>query len=450
MAWCKLKQIALLLSIIMFANSVQAFEIIKKDARQKEAQYIHKVHKNEEKEKLGRKKENYKPSGFMTVEEYNELSKYTEEPVEPEVKKVRDSELKYVPEPTYKIVRYNDPPGSPELNITKKFYQLHQYNGQGVVAPDYSMIVYPVVYYYSSSDSTASDLFVIKLPQEGSPLSKIKNAKTSDRLPDPIISTEKSVDNDTAFRTLTPVDFSADGHQLLAKEKIGSSQDGIWKTNAIVYDFDTNTSYNLVEVRDAIAYYWKENKNLNLDECRWDIYPLGFLQDEPGRIAVNAYGYTGDLPVNLGIWSVDIHGEQSRLIAFDQKEVNFSINGFKLIQDGVVARTIVEKEQKALKKADKRDARQAKRQEKAAYREMNREYRATIKDMNWYYKQDMKDLKKINSMKGSTTFEDLPAAFKEYKAKELQKDIKHIEKQIKKEEKQLEKLENKLNDELSD
>ena len=72
MAWCKLKQIALLLSIIMFANSVQAFEIIKKDARQKEALYIHKVHKNEEKEKLGRKKENYKPSGFMTVEEYSE------------------------------------------------------------------------------------------------------------------------------------------------------------------------------------------------------------------------------------------------------------------------------------------------------------------------------------------------------------------------------------------
>ena len=434
----------------MITNSAHAFGIIKKDARQKEAQYIHKVQKNEEKEKLGRRKDAYKPSGFMTVEEYNELSKYTEEPVKVEIPKVKDSELKYVPEPTYKIVRYNDPPGSPELNITKKFYKLHQYNGQGIVAPDYSIIVYPVVYYYPNSNSTASDLFVIKLSEEGSPLSKIKNAKSSDRLPDPIISTEKSIDNSTAFRSLTPIDFSSDSRKLLVKEKIGSSYDGIWQTNAIVYDFDTETSYNLVEVRDAIAYFWKENKDLNLDECRWDIYPLGFLLDDPNRIAVNAYGFTGDLPVNLGIWSVDVHGEQSRLIAFDQSEVNFSINGFKLVQDGVVARTIVEREQKALKKADKRDKRQAKRQEKAAYREMNREYRETIKEMNWVYKEEMKDLKKINSMKGSTSANDLPEAFREYKVKELQKDIKSIEKNIKKEEKKLEKIETKLYNSFGD
>ena len=434
----------------MIANTAQSFEIIKTDARQKEAKYVHNVQKHDEKEKLGRRKDAYKPSGFMTVEEYNKLSQYTEEPVEEEIPKVKDSELKYVPQPTYKIVRYNDPPGSPELNITKKFYKLHQYNGQGIVAPDYSIIVYPVVYYYPNSNSTASDLFVIKLSEDGTPLEKIKKAKSSDRLPEPIVSTEKSIDDSTAFRSLTPVDFSSDSRKLLLKEKIGSSYDGIWQTNAIVYDFDTETSYNLIEVRDAITYYWKENKNLNLDECRWDIYPLGFLQDNPDRIAVNAYGFTGNLPVNLGIWSVDIHGEQSRLIAFEQTEVNFSINGFKLVQDGVVARTIVEREQKALKKSEKRDERLAKRREKSAYREMDKEYRATIKEMNWVYKQEMKDLKKINSMKGSTSANDLPEAFKEYKVKELQKDIKKIEKQIQKEEKQLNKIEVELYGEASD
>ena len=450
MVWYKLRKIAALLSIVMIVYFAGSYPAMSRDVRQKEAKYLHNVKKNEEKEKYQKKVYDIKPSGFMTVEEYNELSKYTEEPVKEDIPKVKDSELKYVPEPTYKIVRYNDPPGSPELNITNKFYKLHQYNGQGVTAPDYSMTVYPVVYYYPNTNSTASDLFVIKLSETGSPLSKIKNAKSSDRLPDPIISTEKSIDNSTAFRSLTPVDFSADSRKLLAKEKIGSSHDGIWQTNAIVYDFDTETSYNLIEVRDAIAYYWKENKNLNLDECRWDIYPLGFLLNEPDRIAVVAYGYTGDLPVNLGIWSIDIHGEQSRLIAFDRAEVEFSINGFKLVQDGVVPRTIVEREQKAVKKAEKYDAKQIKRQEKAVKREMRDEYKATLKEMNWMYKDEMKDLKKINSLKGSTTANDLPEAFKEYKIKELQKDIKNIEKQIKKEEKMLEKFDKKLQEETSD
>ena len=421
---------------------------IKGDVRAKEAKYLYKIQKKEEKDVYGKKVLNYKPTGYMTVEEYEELSKYNEDYKDPETPKVQRSDLKYVPQPSYKIVRYNDPPGSPELNITKKFYQLRQYNGQGVVAPDYSMIVYPVVYYYPNSASTASDIFVIPIDKEGAALEKIKSAKAQNRWPEPIVSTEKSVDNDSAFRTLTPVDFSADGKKVLIKEKIGSSQDGIWKTNAIVYDFETKNAYNLVEVRDAIIYYWKENKKLDLDECRWDIYPLGFLLDEPNRIAVNAYGFTGDKPINLGIWSVDIHGEQSRLISFKQSEVNFSINGFKVVQDGVVARDIVEKEQKAQKKMDKRDAKAEKRKEKADLRQLKTEYKDNIREINYAYKEERKDLRKLNSLKGSTTFNELPEEFKQYKIKELEKSIKSTEKKIKKQEKQVQKIEKELEKEV--
>lgn len=56
------------------------------------------------------------------------------------------------------------------------------------------------------------------------------------RYPVPILSTDKSITDGYSFRTLTPIDFSPDGSKLLVKEKIGYSKDGIWQTNAIVYD----------------------------------------------------------------------------------------------------------------------------------------------------------------------------------------------------------------------
>ena len=54
----------------------------------------------------------------------------------------------YVPQPTYKIVRYNNPPGSPEISINKTLYQRRQQNAQGIVSPDFTKLVYPSVYYY--------------------------------------------------------------------------------------------------------------------------------------------------------------------------------------------------------------------------------------------------------------------------------------------------------------
>lgn len=438
-----------LLSFIVIFNltcKANAFELKKKDAREREAEYVHKVLKEEEKEKYDRKKYNYKPSGYMTVDEYEALSTYknkTEDKIEiPKVKK--SSDMKYVPQPTYRIVRYNDPPGSPELNITKKFFKLRQYNGQGITAPDFSIMVYPVVYYYPNSASTASDLFVIKLEEDGTPLSKILRANVVKRIPEPIVSTDKSIDNSAAFRTLTPIDFSADSSKLLLKEKIGSSLDGIWQTNAIVYDFETKTSYNLVEVRDAIIYYWKENKGLNLDDVRWDIYPLGFMKNEPDRIAVCAYAYTGKAPVFLGIWSVDSHGEQSRLISFDISDVEISINGFKIVQDGVVKPVILENEEKAQKKLEEKQAKDEKKKEEAYYKQLDKECKQKLKQMDTEFRETRKDYIKQRSIGGTTTFNEAPAQFKEIKIKQLTKEIKKDEKQLQKDLKYLKKLDKEL------
>ena len=444
-----------LLALMLFiaSTSVQAFEFSnpfdkenRKDARQKEADYLHEVAKQEEAEKYGRKKFNYKPSGYMTVAEYEELSQYkdkSEEKIEvPVVPK--DSDMKYVPQPTYRIVRYNDPPGSPELNISKKFYKLRQYNSQGITSPDFKVMVYSAVYYYPNSASTSSDIFIIPLEEVGTPLTKIMKANVKKRNPVPLLSTEKSIDNSDAFRSLTPIDFSPDAKRLLVKEKIGSTQDGIWKTNAIVYDFEKKNSYNLVELRDAVAYYWKSNKGLDLDDSMWDIYPLGFSQDDPDRIIASAYAFTGKKPIFLGVWSVDVYGQQSRLVSFSQDSAKVSMNGFKIIQDGVVKKVIIEKQEEAMKKVEEADAKAEKKKKEQFEKQIDKELKLRLKEMDKEFKESQKDFNKQVNLGGTTSLNDNPEKYKEMKIKELEKEIQKAEKELLKQQKELEKLNKSL------
>ncbi len=448
------KNICLLVMTLFLTSTASfAFELSnpfnkenKKDARQKEAEYIHNVLKQEEAEKYGRRKFNYKPSGYMTVEEYEAISQYKDKAEDKiEIPKTpKGSDMKYVPEPTYKIVRYNDPPGSPELTISKTFYKLRQYNGQGITSPDFSIMVYPAVYYYPNSASTAADLFVIPLDEIGTPLTKIMKANVVKRIETPILSTEKSIDNSDAFRTLTPIDFSPDGKRLLAKEKIGSTQDGIWKTNAIVYDFGTKMSYNLVELRDAIIYYWKTNKGLDLDDSMWDIYPLGFSKDDANRVIASAYAFTGKKPIFLGVWSVDVKGEQSRLLSFSQDSAQVSINGFKIIQDGVVKKVIIEKQEEAMKKVEEANAKAAKKKKEKFEKQIDKELKVRLKEMDKAFKESQKDFNKQVKMGGTTSLNDNPEKFKEWKIKDLEKDIQKTEKKLQKQQKSLEKLNESL------
>lgn len=431
---------------------------IDKDMTKKEAKYIHNVNKREEKEKFKRAKLERNPSGYMTVEEYELLSapkdRMTEEIDIPKVPTPAD--MIYVPQPAYKIVRYNNPPGSPEITLTKTFYEKRQQNAQGIVSPDFTKLVYPAVYYYPNSGSTACDLFVINLEEAKSNMDKILTANTIHKLSDPILSTDKTNDNYYTFRTLTPVDFSADGTKLLVKEKIGNTKDGIWQTTPIVYDFSTDVSYRLIEVRDAVAYYWKENKGLDLEDKRWDIYPLGFAADNTDWVIVNAVAYTGGTPVNLGTWTVNSKGEQSRLVTFTNSEVQISMNGYKLVKDGVVSPSITEKEEKQLERNEKEKAKQKKKEDKAEVKALEQSYKAKIKQMNAEFKESQKDYNLRRRIQGSTSGDEILIKYKEVKAeqeakKQLQlekqkaKELKRLEKQRKKEEKQRAKQSNVTN-----
>lgn len=411
------------------------------DVNKKEAKYEFKVAKQEEKEKYKRKKLEKTPSGYMTVEEYNILSAPKDRmTMEVEIPKhVTPADMVYVPQPSYKIVRYNNPPGSPEIRLSKTFYQKRQQNAQGIVAPDFTKLVYPSVYYYPNSGSTACDVFVINLEEAKSNMDKILTANVVHRFSEPILSTDKTNDNYFTFRTITPVDFSVDGSKLLAKEKIGNTKDGIWKTTPIVYDFTTGVSYNLIEVRDAIIYYWKENKNLDLDDKRWDVYPIGFDENNPDWVIVNAYAYTGDTPINLGIWTVSYKGEQSRLVTFKNSEVQVSMNGYKLVQEGVVSPMITEKEEKQLKRIEKEQAKIKKQETKAEDKALEDAYKAKIKEMEAEFKEMQDDYNLRQRINGSTSENDSVQKYNEIKAKQEEARQKALEKQKAKELKELER-----------
>lgn len=305
-------------------------------------------------------------SGAMTVEEYENLSKdiKNSDRVIPEYKMPKDIKMKYVPQPTYKLTHYNDPPGSPELHIERSFKFDRQANEGAITSPNKDMLVYPVVYYYANNQCVASDLFVIPLDKTLPDVDRIERANIIKRIPEPILSTDKNVGTKFIFRSMTPIDFSSNGSKLIAKEKIGNINDGIWQTNLWVYDFYTGTARQLPEIREAIKFYWMNQNGLVLDEKRWDINPLGFDATDPQRIVVSAYGYTGKVPKFLGNWSIDCQGERTQLVSLFEPEVKISMNGFKIVQSGVVDPADVyndEKKQDKIAKQKRKDTDKAKK-----------------------------------------------------------------------------------------
>lgn len=352
-------------------------------AKTTNSKYIKKVLKQDAVEAY--KRSLLPESGFMTREEYEAKSKdiSNAQKTIPEYKIPKDIKMKYVPQPTYKIAHYNNPPGTVELHLLRRFKFDRQQNGGAITSPKKDILVYPVVYYYANNQCTAGDLFVIPLDNSIADIVKrIQRANVIKRNPDPILSTDKDITEKFTFRTMTPVDFSPDGTKLAAKEKIGNINDGIWQTNLWVYDFNTKTARQLPEIREAIKFYWKNQQNLVLDEKRWDIYPLGFDAQNPDRVVVTAYGYTGTTPKFLGSWSIDVNGEQTRLVSLLNPKAQVTVSGLKIIQDGLVEPKDVAKNEKIQNKEVKKERKEVKKELKKDLKQKKKELSKELKEIN--------------------------------------------------------------------
>lgn len=444
------KWLSLCLALVLASNLAYAELFETKDYTKRNEAYLRDVKKRDAKHKYNKAKEDRLPSGKMTVEEYERLAKHKNPESPDDLKPIEiptipvPSEMKYVPQPTYKIVRYNNPPGSPELSLNKNFYREKQQNAQGIVSPDFSKLVYPAIYYSPDSASTSAELFVIPLDTKEPELDRILKAHTSNRHEKPLMETSKTIDNFATFRTLTPVDFSADGTKLLVKQKTGNSYDGIWETDVFIYDFETGEARELLEVRDAITHHWTSYRGLPLYDKRWDIVPLGFSQEEPDRIICTGYAYTGGKPVFLGVWSVDLKGEQSRLVSFENIDIPISINGYKIVKSGVKPYTLVEQEEKQLKEIDKKNKKAQKEKEKEYYKQCKIDYKEELKQIDAEYRENIKEYNRLQRFKGSTSYNEAVENYRDAKIKELEKTIQKEEKSIEKLNAQIEAVDGKL------
>ena len=298
-------------------------------------------------------------SGYMTVAEYEAKSrgqskKEISAKILDEAEMPKDSNMVYIPQKKFKLVKYNDPIGSPELTLPRKLNFDRQINAQGIVSGDYTKLVYPSVYYYAQSDCTSCDLFLINLDSTLSNLEKVKKANILNKVEEPLISTSKDIDTKFIFRTLTPIDFSSDNTKLVVKEKVGHRHDGIWKTDLWVYDFTTRSAKKLPQIRDAIVNYWAMSGGVDFDEKRWDIYPMGFDANNENRVVVCAYAYTGDVPKFLGTWSIDVNGENSKLESLSGVSFPIAVVGYRMEQeDDIIPISEVEFEARHAKELEK-------------------------------------------------------------------------------------------------
>ena len=308
----------------------------KQDRIVAETIYRNEVDKVGETEKY--EKSRLPESGYMTVAEYEAKSrgqskKEISAKILDEAEMPKDSNMVYIPQKKFKLVKYNDPVGSPELTLPRKLNFDRQINAQGIVSGDYTKLVYPAVYYYAQSDCTSCDLFLINLDSTLNNLEKVKKANILNKVEPPLISTSKDIDTKFIFRTLTPIDFSVDNTKLIVKEKVGHRHDGIWKTDLWVYDFSKKEAHKLPQIRDAIVNYWAMAGGVDFDEKRWDIYPMGFDVNNEDRIVVCAYAYTGEVPKFLGTWSIDIYGENSKLESLTGASFPVSVVGYRMEQE---------------------------------------------------------------------------------------------------------------------
>ncbi len=412
--------------------------------------YLRDVKKRDAKRRYNKKLEDRLPSGKMTVEQYQNLSRHKNPESDNELKPIEiptipiPSEMKYAPQPTYSFVRYNDPPGSPELSLKKNFYKEKQQNAQGIISPDYSMLVYPAIYYSPDSASTSAELFAIPLDTKETELDRVLKAHTSNRMQKPLLATNKTIDNWATFRTLTPVDFSEDGKKILVKAKTGNSLDGIWETDVWIYDFVTGEAKELAEIRDAITHHWTTYRGLPLYDKRWDIVPLGFSQEEPDRIICTAYAYTGEKPVFLGVWSIDIEREQSRLVSFENIDIPISVNGLKIVKTGVKPYILVQEEEEIMKEQDKKNKEAQKKAKENFEKQCKKEYEAELKRIDEECARNIKEYEKLQRYTGSTSYNEGYEKYRNVRIKELEKTIQKEEKNIEKLEKQINALQEKI------
>ncbi len=233
-----------------------------------------------------------------------------------------------IPDPHYRVVFFNTPPGARNIEL-KNLYVNHKADSQGILSPDKTKLVYTTVYYYPKHHQTGYDAHVMNVKDGKSIPDILKRTYITEQDMQPIVSSIFDGLEEYKLSTLFPLDWSKDSKKIAFKEQIGSTVDGVWETDVIVYDFETQKTYRLDTLREAVIYYWKQ-VGVDLTNYMWDLYPLGWSAEDENRLVFYAYAFSKAKPYFLGTWSIDYTEELSRLISPDETSVPVSTNGYGL------------------------------------------------------------------------------------------------------------------------
>jgi len=226
----------------------------------------------------------------------------------------------------YKIVKYNYPAGSRELNLFG-LKDMKQYNLNLVASPDMDNLVYSEVYFYPDPQITASAIYIVPLNPSLSDIEKILSITTKDKTRTPIMETDYTNLYPFKFNTFTPVDWDANSNQILFKEKLGQNRYEVYLTKLYLYDLSLEELYDLNLIRTKIIQYW-ESKGLFLADYKWDIHPLGFQANDENLVLVKAFGYYKNERKFLGLWSINDKGTAVNLISETEETIpQVSANG---------------------------------------------------------------------------------------------------------------------------
>lgn len=237
----------------------------------------------------------------------------------------------YYPKPKYVFEKYNSSPGKREINIDniKKDLKVSPYI---VTDINCKYAAYPRYYYSPENNQISSEFFVGKLDTSQTKVKRILNYHHNQKERTPIVEAGTKELYPNLFRGLTLVDWSRDSKKILIKEKIGSLQEGIYKTHLYLYvagdDIEEGYTYKLNWLDEAIKKYYLDYENIQLVKYRYNIEPLGFSADDDDLIIALAFAYDKDnKKIFLGTWGYDYKNTQIRLLSKTRSDFEVSVNG---------------------------------------------------------------------------------------------------------------------------
>ena len=286
---------------------------------------------NKSTKKQSEKKEQIKSNRPHTVEEYQELSKEkkTEDIKIPDPQLPKNDKLINMPSPKFVLEKYNYPAGirSTNLNGLKTNSQIF---GRGVATQQGDKMAYVASYYNNTNTTVTSEIYIILNTQNKSIQEFLRTANVANKINTPIMSSGVGNTINSQQNILSIVDWAADGKKLAIKETIGERTKGIWQTNLWVYDIEAREAKELFELRNSIKSWWKNNKNIVLEDYMWDIKPLGWEAAKKDRLIAEAFIHSKGLPFFLGEWAINADGSFPEMLSEKKRTTKIEANGLIL------------------------------------------------------------------------------------------------------------------------